>query len=374
MKKLKFGVMCDSFQLQEFEARAIENLLCLESADLVLVILNGSEDQNHKSHGIRRVLKWLRSPILFFALYLRFIHKPKAVRRRDAGPILSRVSKIVCRPTLRGKYSQYFEPSDVAAIAEHDLDFILRFGFNIIRGEILRVPRYGIWSFHHDDEMKYRGVPPCFWEIYNRDPVTGALIQALSDRLDGGLILKKAFFRTMDYSWAENIDRIFFESANWPAELCTKISQGYFALSDARPSVTNAPINKVPNNIQMLAFLWVIVCNYVRSFARSYFIDEIWNVGLVKAPIADLIGKPQALNVEWFPHPPLNRYFADPFGMLIEGSRYVLFEDYSHNSKRGCISCAAITDQGTFGQIEDVMSPDYHLSYPYKFRQGEEVY
>ena len=37
--------------------------------------------------------------------------------------------------------------------------FMLRVGFNIIRGEILNVPKYGVWSFHHDDEVKYRGGP-----------------------------------------------------------------------------------------------------------------------------------------------------------------------------------------------------------------------
>jgi len=86
---------------------------------------------------------------------------------------------------------RYFNAEDVATINKKDLDFILRFGFNIIRGEILNAARYGVWSFHHDDERKYRGSPPGFWELYYRDPVTGSILQRLTDRLDGGIVLKR---------------------------------------------------------------------------------------------------------------------------------------------------------------------------------------
>jgi len=44
---------------------------------------------------------------------------------------------------------------------------------------------FGVWSWHHGDEDKYRGGPPAFWEIVNADPVTGALLQRLTERLDG---------------------------------------------------------------------------------------------------------------------------------------------------------------------------------------------
>jgi len=37
-----------------------------------------------------------------------------------------------------------FSPTDLEVIREYNLDVVLRFGFNIIRGEILKVPRYGI--------------------------------------------------------------------------------------------------------------------------------------------------------------------------------------------------------------------------------------
>src|SRR5262249_8427405 len=152
------------------------------------------------------------------------------------------VDNIHCTTLRKGKWSEYFSEQDIAAIRSYDLDFILRFGFNIIRGEILRVPRFGIWSFHHDDEMTYRGGPPCFWEIYYKDPVTGAVLQKLTDRLDGGIVLKKGYLKTIDYSYSKNVDQIYYESAKWPSQICSLIYNGKIEIFMASASATNAPI------------------------------------------------------------------------------------------------------------------------------------
>jgi methionyl-tRNA formyltransferase len=49
-----------------------------------------------------------------------------------------------------------------------ELGVLLRFGFNILSGEILTVARYGVWSYHHGDNDYYRGGPPHFWELVER--------------------------------------------------------------------------------------------------------------------------------------------------------------------------------------------------------------
>ena len=76
-----------------------------------------------------------------------------------------------------------FPPGAIAALLSHDLDVILRFGFNILRGEVLTSARYGIWSFHHGDNEFYRGGPPLFWEVVEDNPCSGD--SAGSDREAG---------------------------------------------------------------------------------------------------------------------------------------------------------------------------------------------
>jgi methionyl-tRNA formyltransferase len=98
-------------------------------------------------------------------------------------------------PIVKG-FTQRFSQQDLEIVREQKLDVILRFGFNILRGEILSVPRYGIWSYHHGDNAYYRGGPAYFWEIYERHPLSGVILQVLSEELDAGLVLCKANLET----------------------------------------------------------------------------------------------------------------------------------------------------------------------------------
>ena len=77
-------------------------------------------------------------------------------------------------------YEHRFPPEAVERIRAADLDVLLRFGFNIIRGEIQETAQsYGVWSYHHGDNREYRGQPDFFWEMYeppvgDRDDAPGA--------------------------------------------------------------------------------------------------------------------------------------------------------------------------------------------------------
>jgi methionyl-tRNA formyltransferase len=163
----------------------------------------------------------------------------------------------------RGQYSQYFNDADVELIRQCNLSFLIRIGFNIIRGDILNSARYGIWSMHFDDEEKYRGGPPCFWEIYHRDQSTGAILQRLTDRLDGGIVLRKAFFPTAMHSYRLNYNQVALGSATWPVDVCRDIVTGHADYIDGPSSATVAPIFRNPSNRDMMRFAARIARQYI---------------------------------------------------------------------------------------------------------------
>ena len=123
-----------------------------------------------------------------------------------------------------------------------------------MRGEILSIARYGVWSFHHADEEKYRGSPAGFWEIYHGDPVTGAILQRLTERLDGGIVLRRGYLKTVDYSYVRNIYSVYHESATWPALVCQDIRNGGTTAVNGSPSGSTAPVYYPPGNLQLLRF------------------------------------------------------------------------------------------------------------------------
>ncbi len=154
-----------------------------------------------------RSLKQRRS--LLFRLYARWDRRHTAngdhpLRQTDCGTYLNDAEWMDVTPLARGAVHSF--PSDaIEHIRARKLDVLIRFGFNILRGEILQAARYGVWSYHHGDNEFYRGGPPCFWEMVEGNPVTGAMLQVLTEELDAGKVLYKGMFATQGGgSWSRN--------------------------------------------------------------------------------------------------------------------------------------------------------------------------
>ncbi len=103
---------------------------------------------------------------------------------------------------------------------------------------------------------------------------------------------------------------------------------------------------------------------------------ELWQVGIVHAPVARLIS-PEALrqtDITWLPDPGRFRFNADPFGLWRDGRFTVMVEALDYRVKRGEIHYY------TYGQdwrIEGhgvALREPFHLSYPSLIEDGGEIY
>jgi hypothetical protein len=256
-ERLRFGVLCNGTSFREWQALCIENLLAVEGVRPALLIIDARPPLPPKPL-VARLGTVLRFRTNLFSLYSRYYVNPRARASRpvDLSKTLADVPQLRCIVKKRGKFSEYFDQEDIAAIRQYDLDFMLRFGFNIIRGDILTSARYGVWSFHHGDEQRYRGAPPCFWEIFRDDPETGAILQRITETLDGGVVLKKTLMPTILHSYAANRDAAHYSGVGWPAEVCRDILSGRADYVNAPPVRTTAPIYKEPANRDMVHFAW----------------------------------------------------------------------------------------------------------------------
>ena len=367
-RSLRFAVMCRTTTFAEWQARCLRKLMELGNVEPVLLIRDdGTSNLLSKARKVRPTK-------MLFQFFSRAISRPPALRSVDMTDELADVPRIGCRTIRRGKFSEYFSEEDIERIRESGVDFILRFGFNIIRGDILKVARYGVWSFHHDDERKYRGSPPCFWEIYNGDPVTGAMLQKLTNRLDGGVVLKKGFFPTIDYSYGSNVNRAYQDSASWPAQVCVDILNGNAQYVQAAPSQTKAPIYYHPNNFQMVWFLLKLARNFSAKVYKILFCHEEWNVGIIKEPITNLLADQPRPAIHWLSRPKRGSYIADPFGIVTDGKVSVLCEDFDYGPFKGVISSIEISDSGVELRREVAINGPFHLSYPYLFEYQQALY
>lgn len=74
-------------------------------------------------------------------------------------------------------------------------------------------------------------------------------------------------------------------------------------------------------------------------------------------------------------YPPDHAFWADPFVWVRDGRRYVFFEEFPYATRRGRISALGLDARGRpLGDAFPVIEEPYHLSYPFLFEFGDELY
>lgn len=366
-KAYSFGLMCNSNMLEHWQKITVEKLMN-SGHDLKITILNNNKAYHR---GILQKLKEYPYSKLLYRFYNRYLLKPDSKKRHPVDSIIAQ-SKIINCKTRQKKYTDYFYEEDIQFIKKASLDFILRFGFNIIRGEILNVTRYGIWSYHHDDEQLYRGGPPGFWEIYFNDDVNGVILQKLTSQLDAGYILKKGFFRTIKHSYSANIDQIYYESSYWPYKLIKQIDEGSFKPVQTK---SQAKIFQEPTNIKFIFFLLKLIRNKIRFHFNELFRVEDWNFGIAKASREKLL---KGVLPDKFVFPAKNnkwKFNADPFFFEDNGDLFLLFENYNYRLRKGKIDISLINQSSLKTELtRTAIEEPFHLSYPYIFKHQNRIY
>ena len=367
---LRVGVLCNGPFFQRWQAESIAAVRAVPGVELVLIIEREAEPPTNA--GIWERVRRYPWRTALYRQYRKRWFRAKAMEPMDLSAVLAGVPKIRCRPRVHG-HAEHIVGSDLARIRAHKPDVLVRFGFNILHGDILTVAPHGVWSHHHGDEEHYRGGPPGFWEIMDAQPVTGAVLQRLTEKLDAGRILHKGWFSTVDHSLEETVDTVLSHSAQWPALVMRRILQGDLVAAEGSPSTSNARVRKYPTNPIFLRFLWKRMRNKMRFHQDSLNAHEEWNIGVLNRPIQHLLEPNPSLNVRWLPAPAQNSFRADPFGFVGgDGQLHVFYEKFDYVSGKGEIARLRPRRDNVLKRSRTVLELAEHLSYPFVVvRDGE---
>lgn len=83
-------------------------------------------------------------------------------------------------------------PDFVEAMRALSPDLIISYSApQIIKPELLSVPKHGIINVHGSLLPDYRGCLPSFWYLYNEEKIGGATVHYMSEKIDDGSIVKQ---------------------------------------------------------------------------------------------------------------------------------------------------------------------------------------
>lgn len=392
---LRIGLLLDSRdKISAFSARIIEDIKVSNFAGIDLLVLRKPtskklvSDQPSRSRA-RRLLRNISNPKvrkhLLYDLYLGLDAKMKRaddpLAQVDCKDLLSGIEAIEVEPEGK-KFVHRFPVDALEKIRAKDLDVLIRFGFNILHGDILKAARYGVWSYHHGDNEFYRGGPAHFWELHEGSPLSGVILQVLTEDLDGGLVLCKSLFATEPtISVSRNRYTPYWGSADLIIRKLNELHRfGWdHLLETAPPSVPykgKRSLYKKPANRDMLGWLGPILLKKAITYPFRKEKVPHWRIAIRMnaKPLTDFDSDPDFSGFRWI-DPPQGHFWADPFAFEHDGKCWAFFEDYSYQEKRAAIACSEVSPQGEFGPpVPCLDDPRHHYSYPHIFRCGSDIF
>jgi len=389
---LRIGLLLDSRnEISASFAKIIADIKASNFAGIELLVVKraGSEPNNARHSKALSLLRSILNPTLrrrlLYTLYrrldARMKPKPDPLAGIDCRDLLSGIETLEVEPVGR-KFVHRFPDEALETIRSKNLDVLLRFGFNILHGGILKAARYGVWSFHHGDNEFYRGGPAHLWELYEGSPLSGVVLQVLSEELDAGLVLCKSIFATEGgWSLSQNRFTPYWGSTDLIIRKLNELHRcGWeYVLEKALPAAPykgKRKIYRAPANSEVIRWLAPVFLKKAIAYPFRRPTVQHWRIAcrVNGNPLHASVSHPDFSGFNWI-EPPKGRFWADPFAFEHEGRCWAFFEDYSYKERRAGIACALVSTQGTLGSPQVCLeNPEPHYSYPHIFRAGSEIF
>ena len=378
-ENFKIGIMCDSMLLQLWEYASLERIKNSGYGDISLIIRNpsGKSRKNHQEStpGYSVVQFHQKLDALIF-------NKKNNYSKKKSISNLAKNVPVLVPEQIEDGNNVSFNKTDLSEIKKYNLDIILKFGFRSLKGEILHIPRYGIWSFPMSENNNPLKITGGYMEMINKEPVTDSMVTILTEVPENNTIISFSRESTCSYSINLTRNKIHWRSSLFvPRVLAGLHKYGEDYLKDLlkkhelekenlssqfqMPAVSTAILNlfshftlafrKVVKKIFYTdAFKWVLFYNTNKCNARDAFQS---NFNDFKKLL-----------------PPKGKFWADPFVVAKNGNYYVFVEEFIYRTNRGHISVLKLDQTGQLLNNQMIINKPYHMSYPFIIEQDNTYY
>ena len=371
MRPLKIGILLNPANgIKDYEARIFSTLFEDPRYEVICTLKDGRNTTPPEGNFLKTLLLGI----------VGLVEKPlvnkKAQKCVDMADVSARVSALPCigmTPVKEGA-RDVFSKEDCATLEKLNLDVLLKHEFGIIEGEILNVPKYGIWSLHHSESDVGRKEPSGFWEVYNKSSVTSVTLQVLVNDFDVGGVIQKGFYNTHDF-WYFNNERILDNSVDLLLKHLGLLYVNRELETNPGAVYENKPYTP-PTTSQLIDYIlkkypvftarkiWRLLTTRVKVDPAK----NVWKLHLGKGCIEDA-----PLSALKTIEPPGNEFWADPFLIEYRKQVFIFFENYEYSKGKGKVSAGKIKE-GRITDVIDTLDVDYHLSYPFVFNHNNEIY
>ena len=374
-KKLKIGLLLDDLKLNELNQEIIHHIIEKNICEKFFIIRQNIPRRTLffylKKYSILRIIDKVFIKLIFlFEKFIisKFFETKYLFNKIDIRMLIEEMINV--KPVIsESRYFYDFLNEDIERIKNKNLDVILRLGSGIIRGEMLNASKNGIFSFHHGDNLLFRGGPPGFWEVYFSKPLTGFIIQKLTNVLDGGEIIFKGQVETKS-NYYLNQASIFKNSAKYLSKVLDDLRDGKIKFNIEQND--KVKIFKDPKFLVTVKYLFITYLKLSKKFFNEKIANKRirWHVSYkTEENLEDL----KLDNFKVIENNNKNRFLADPFAFKKNNKNFIFLEDFNFSNKKGIISCFEVmNNESKF--LGPVLEENFHLSFPYIFEYKGKIF
>jgi hypothetical protein len=387
---LRVALWIDSTSLAAYQRAILQDLRECDYVELVAVIGNALHAAAlRSSSGVRR--SWRRlvdsrcRQGACYSLYLATLDRrervdPDPTVPIDCSDILAGIPLKPLTP-LTGESRARFPQEAMEYLRSLDLEVIVRFGRGNLTGEILKVARYGVWSYYHSDSRSYRGGPAHLWELIEGNPVSGVELRVLDEQPDAGLVLDRALFQTSPtLSVRANRFAPYWGSTHFVIRALHTVHERGCDASRAAAAPRWPYQGRRANYRRPTAFdlaRWLVPALTRRMLRRAVGpqMTTRWRVAWRRSakPLFPSVSLGDLRQFRWAANPP-GHFLADPFVAADRSTTWLFVEDFDIAADKGVIAAAEINADGELGPLRTVLERPYHLSYPHVFAHDGEMF
>lgn len=372
-KKIKIGILIDSYDLHAWEYSLLERLKNAYYVSIELVVVNQKKTRRRFLPSLKG--HWNHIIFIYYNKLDRKLFKkePDAFSVKEATHLLNGISSISVK-SISGE----FQDEEIREIKDSDLDVLVKLGVGELKGDILQAARYGTWAYHHGDIDANRGNPAGFWEVFEHWDVTGSTLQILTDPPGTGKILYRSFSSSDQRSVNRGKNSYYWKSLSFlPRKLEELYTCGAVKFFEKvkrdnqylRFYSKKTPSSKDIGNGKMLMLIASNLLKLIEDRLVTFFYLDQW---ILLFDLNDGISTSFCHFTKIIP--PKDRFYADPFVIQKDNKYFIFFEECPYDTKKGYLSVMEMDENGGYEKPIKILETPYHLSYPFIFEHEGDYY
>lgn len=379
--KLRIGLLLDGVEVRAWQYVMLERIVLSHYAELVVVVLPDSvktegacldEPQLPADTLWQRIAAW---PLLttYRLLEAKIAVEPDACAAKDARALLQEIPKIPLN-VRNGDVDAATEAID--QLSTYKLDVLLELRARERLAELAAACKYGVWWLQHDGGTSKDRVPDGFWAVRAGRPVMETILWACNSGGRPPTALARSWSGTNPFSVKLNRSLLYWKTLSLvPRKLEALHRFGADALVDRtrqeRPDYAagGEAVGCSPTHAHLAGHISRNIAHRARCRWDRTFGLEQWT-------LIFHYGNKRSISPSEFRKitPPKDRYWADPHAIERDNRYYVFFEDCAFATEKGRIAVLELRKDGTYDGPATVLERPYHLSYPFVFQVGDELY